>query len=157
MCSSDLHPLMIMGMNPNIPGSRLSRGFQDLLAHFRSSRVFINTTVEEFEDGYNLSMLEAMATGMPVVSSWNKSSPIEDGKNGYVSKDPEYLNRRIDSLLRNPEEARRLGGKARETVQEKFPLQRSLQSWRKVRSEERRVGKECRSRWPREHEKKKRK
>ena len=126
------HPLMIMGMNPNIPGSRLSRGFQDLLAHFRSSRVFINTTVEEFEDGYNLSMLEAMATGMPVVSSWNKSSPIEDGKNGYVSKDPEYLNRRIDSLLRNPEEARRLGGKARETVQEKFPLQRFLQSWRKV-------------------------
>lgn len=83
------HPLMIMGMNPNIPGSRLSRGFQDLLAHFRSSRVFINTTVEEFEDGYNLSMLEAMATGMPVVSSWNRSSPIEDGKNGYVSKDPE--------------------------------------------------------------------
>ena len=126
------HPLMIMGMNPNIPGSRLSRGFQDLLAHFRSSRVFINTTVEEFEDGYNLSMLEAMATGMPVVSSWNKSSPIEDGKNGYVSKDSEYLNRCIDSLLRNPEEARRLGGKARETVQEKFPLQRFLQSWRKV-------------------------
>ena len=126
------HPLTIMGMNPNIPGSHLSRGFQDLLEHFRSSRVFVNTTVEEFEDGYNLSMLEAMATGMPVVSSWNKSSPIEDGKNGYVSKDPEYLNRRIDSLLRNPEEARRLGGKARETVQEKFPLQRFLQSWRKV-------------------------
>ena len=126
------HPLTILGMNPNIPGSHLSRGFQDLLEHFRSSRVFVNTTVEEFEDGYNLSMLEAMATGMPVVSSWNRSSPIEDGKNGYVSKDPEYLNRRIDSLLRNPEEARRLGGKARETVQEKFPLQRFLQSWRKV-------------------------
>ena len=126
------HPLTIMGMNPNIPGSHLSRGFQDLLEHFRSSRVFVNTTVEEFEDGYNLSMLEAMATGMPVVSSWNKSSPIKDGKNGYVSKDPEYLNRCIDSLLKNPEEARRLGDKARETVQEKFPLQRFLQSWRKA-------------------------
>ena len=126
------HPLTILGMNPNIPGSHLSRGFQDLLEHFRSSRVFVNTTVEEFEDGYNLSMLEAMATGMPVVSSWNRSSPIEDGKNGYVSKDPEYLNWRIDSLLKNPEEARRLGDKARETVQEKFPLKRFLQSWRKA-------------------------
>jgi glycosyltransferase involved in cell wall biosynthesis len=85
------HPLTIMGMNQNIPGSHLSRGFQDLLEHFRSCRVFVNTTVEEFEDGYNLSMLEAMATGMPVVSSWNRSSPIEDGKNGYVSKDPEQF------------------------------------------------------------------
>jgi len=126
------HPLTIMGMNPNIPESRLSQGFQDLLEHFRSSRVFINTTIEEFEDGYNLSMLEAMATGMPVVSAGNKSSPIEDGKNGYVSKDPEYLNRCIDHLLKNPEEARALGEKARQTVQEKFPLNRFLQSWQKA-------------------------
>jgi len=126
------HPLTIMGMNTNIPGSRLSQGFQDLLEHFRSSRVFINTTIEEFEDGYNLSMLEAMATGMPVVSAGNKSSPIEDGKNGYVSKDPEYLNRCIDHLLKNPEEARALGEKARQTVQEKFPLNRFLQSWQKA-------------------------
>ena len=95
------HPLTTLGMNPNIPGSRLSRGFQDLLEHFRSSRVYINTTVDEFEDGYNLSMLEAMATGMPVVSSWNASSPIENGKNGYISKDSGYLNRCINSLLKN--------------------------------------------------------
>jgi spore maturation protein CgeB/SAM-dependent methyltransferase/thioredoxin-like negative regulator of GroEL len=126
------HPLTTLGLNPSIPDSRLSQGFQDLLEHFRHSRVFINTTVEEFEDGYNLSMLEAMATGMPVVSSWNKSSPLEDGKNGYVSKDLEYLNRCIDFLMRNPDEARKLGQKARETVQEKFPLNRFLQSWGKV-------------------------
>ena len=126
------HPLTTLGLNPKIPGSRLSEGFQDLLENFRSSRVFINTTVDEFEDGYNLSMLEAMATGMPVVSSWNKSSPIEDGENGYISKDPGYLNQRIDFLFKNPEEARRLGQQAQKTVQEKFPLNRFLQSWHKV-------------------------
>jgi spore maturation protein CgeB/ubiquinone/menaquinone biosynthesis C-methylase UbiE/thioredoxin-like negative regulator of GroEL len=126
------HPLTTLGLNPNIPGSRLSEGFQDLLENFSGSRVFINTTVDEYEDGYNLSMLEAMATGMPVVSSWNKSSPIEDGKNGYISKDLDYLNQRIESLLKNPEEARRLGEQAQKTVQEKFPLNRFLQSWQKA-------------------------
>ncbi|MBT3922101.1 MAG: glycosyltransferase [Nitrospina sp.] len=126
------HPLTTLGLNPSIPGSRLSEGFQDLIENFRSSRVFINTTVEEFEDGYNLSMLEAMATGMPVISSANKSSPIIDGKNGYISNDIKYLNQRIDFLLRNPDEARKLGEKAKETVKEKFPLTRFLQSWRRV-------------------------
>jgi glycosyltransferase involved in cell wall biosynthesis/tetratricopeptide (TPR) repeat protein len=125
-------PLKILGKNPQIPGSCLSQGFQDLLENFRRSRVFLNTTVEEYEDGYNLSMLEAMATGMPVVSTWNKSSPIEDGINGYVSRDPKYLNGRIEFLLKNPEEAKKLGVKARKTVQDKFPLTRFLYSWRKA-------------------------
>lgn len=126
------HPLTTLGINPNIPGSRLSEGFEDLLDNFRSCRLFINSTVDEYEDGYNLSMLEAMATGMPVVSSWNKSSPLEDGKNGYISKDSKYLNECIDYLLKNPDEARRIGEQGRKTVQEKFPLNRFLQSWQKV-------------------------
>ena len=126
------YPVTTLGINPNIPNSRLSEGFQDLLENFRGCRVFINTTVDEYEDGYNLSMLEAMATGMPVVSSWNKSSPIEDGKNGYISRDFDYLNECIDFLLKNPEEARKLGKQAQKTVQEKFPLTRFVHSWQKV-------------------------
>ncbi len=126
------HPLLTMGLNPNIPNSRLSQGFQDLLEHFQRSRLYINTTVDEFEDGYNLSMLEAMATGMPVVSSSNSSSPIKNHENGYISSDPQYLNSRIEFLLKNPEEARKLGENARKTVQEKFPLDRYLKSWKKV-------------------------
>ncbi len=126
------HPLMTLGFNPNIPDSHLSKGFEDLLENFRSCRVFINSTVDEYEDGYNLSMLEAMATGMPVVSTSNKSSPIEDGENGYVSKDLKYLNQRIEFLLKNPEEARRIGQRAKKTIKEKFPLDRFLDSWHKV-------------------------
>jgi spore maturation protein CgeB/cyclopropane fatty-acyl-phospholipid synthase-like methyltransferase/Tfp pilus assembly protein PilF len=126
------HPLKTLGLNPHIEGSRLSQGFDDLLEHFRQSRLFINTTVDEFEDGYNLSMLEAMATGMPIVSSWNESSPLVNGENGYISKDITYLNNRIEFLLKNPEEAKRLGDNSRKTVQDLFPLQRYLESWRKV-------------------------
>ncbi|MBT5028053.1 MAG: glycosyltransferase [Nitrospina sp.] len=126
------HPLVTLGLNPKILGSRLSRGFTDLLENFRQSRVFINTTVDEFEDGYNLSMLEAMATGMPVVSSWNKTSPINNAENGYISNDLQYLNNRLEYLLKNQDEAMKLGEKARKTVQEKFPLHKFLASWGKV-------------------------
>jgi glycosyltransferase involved in cell wall biosynthesis/tetratricopeptide (TPR) repeat protein len=126
------HPLITLGSNPSIPNSRLSDGFQDLLDHYRGCRVFINTTVDEYEDGYNLSMLEAMATGMPVVSSWNKSSPIEDGKNGYISKDSSYLNKCIESLLKNPEKAINIGKQGQKTLQDKFPLNRFLDSWQNM-------------------------
>ena len=126
------HPLITLGMNPSINNSRLTDGFHDLLENYRSCRVFINTTVDEYEDGYNLSMLEAMATGMPIVSTWNKTSPLEDDKNGYISNDLNYLNKCIESLLKNPSEAIRIGKQGQKTLQDKFPLHRFLDSWQKV-------------------------
>ena len=47
-------------------------------------RVYLNTLVEDYEDGYNLALLEAMSAGMPVISIANKTSPIENGVNGYI-------------------------------------------------------------------------
>lgn len=126
------HPLATLGQNPTIKNSRLSNGFEDLLTQFRSNRVYLNTTVDEFEDGYNLAMLEAMAIGMPVVSSNNNTSPLIDGKNGFISDDPEYLNRCISNLLENSEMAKQMGRHAKKTVEEKFPINKFIQSWNRV-------------------------
>ena len=41
-----------LGMNPSIPGSRLSKGFQDLKDHYSQCRMYLNTTVDGYEDGY---------------------------------------------------------------------------------------------------------
>lgn len=79
------HPILTLGMNPDIPNSRMSKGFKELLTQFQNNRVYINTTVDGYEDGYNMAMLEAMATGMPVVTCSNKSTPILDGENGFCS------------------------------------------------------------------------
>ena len=125
------HPLLTLGMNPGIPDSRMSKGFDDLLKQFRDNRVYINTTVDGFEDGYNLAMLEAMAVGIPVVSSQNKTSPITDGVNGFSSNDPDYLNRCIENLMQNPVLAKEMGEEARKTVAEKFPINKFIQSWSK--------------------------
>ncbi|MEK9628989.1 MAG: glycosyltransferase [Nitrospinota bacterium] len=126
------HPLLTLGMNPEIPGSRISDGFEDLLNQYKNNRVYLNTTVDGYEDGYNMAMLEAMATGMPVIASSNKTSPILDGENGFCSDDPEYLNRCIDILMKDPVLAERMGKNARRTVSEKFPIHKFLQSWNGV-------------------------
>lgn len=123
-------PCVTLGQNPRLPGSRLSAGFEDLLDHYRRGRMFLNTTVEGYEDGYNLSMLEAMAVGMPVISTRNSTSPIEDGFNGYISHDLNTLRRRVRELLNDGETARWLGHNARQTVQRMFPIQAFIDNWR---------------------------
>ncbi len=122
-------PCITLGLNPTLEGCRLSQGWEDLKEHYKRCRIYLNATVDEFEDGYNLAMLEAMATGMPVVSTANRTSPIVDGVNGFVSGDISYLKKRAEELLADPEKAREMGAAARNTVLEKFPVESFLNNW----------------------------
>ncbi len=130
-------PSTLLGLNDPEPGAevRFTRSWDDLKACFREHRVFLNTTVEPFEDGYNLAMLEAMATGMPVVSLANTSSPISDGMNGYASRDLETLHGRLEALLGNDELAHRMGAAARETIAERFHINDFARKWNSVLAE----------------------
>lgn len=122
-------PNILMGENPAIPESKMSKNWEELKSHYISHRLFLNTTVNQYEDGYNLSMLEAMATGMPVVSTANDTSPIIDGVNGFISDDINYLREKIQFLLENLDEAKRIGQNGRQTVKEKFNLQDFVDKW----------------------------
>lgn len=128
-------PCITLGLNPGLPGVHLSRGFDDLLNHYRQCRCYINTTVDDYEDGYNLAMLEAMATGMPVISTSNRTSPIHNGVNGFISNDLSFLRRCAEELLKNPVMARELGEKARQTIIDKFNIRTYLNKWNAVISE----------------------
>ncbi|VAX28805.1 Glycosyltransferase, partial [hydrothermal vent metagenome] len=125
-------PSTVLGLNPNMADSYVPESWKEFKDFMRSHRVYLNTTTHPYEDGYNLAMLEAMATGMPVVSIANPSSPIEDGINGYVSPDEDYLRGRIEELLKNSALAESLGRRARETVMDKFPIERFVEDWRMV-------------------------
>lgn len=124
----------LLGLNDPEPDAdvRFTRGWDDLKDCFRRHRLFLNTTLEGFEDGYNLAMLEAMATGMPVVSLPNRSSPLVDGENGFVSSDLDLLHERIERLLADPVLARRLGEAARETIAERFAIDDFARKWNRV-------------------------
>jgi len=136
-------PTTVLGINPTVAGSRLSENFDDLRDQLRAHRVYLNTTVDPWEDGYNLAMLEAMATGMPVVTTANATSPIVDGVNGYISDDENELHDRLERLLAEPELARKLGAEARRTVAEQFPIERFVENWREVIADTIRAHGEC--------------
>ena len=125
-------PLTLVGLNPTIPGAELSRGWDDLKARFRSHRVYIHTARAPFEDGYNLGMLEAMASGMPVVTLAHESSPIVDGVNGIVGDTSRELSLGLLELLEDPDRAKALGTQARETVRARFSMDSFIERWKAV-------------------------
>lgn len=125
-------PSRVLGANPEIAGAAPAPSWDALRAHYRNARCLLHVTREEYEDGYNLAMLEAMATGMPVVSLANNTSPLTDGVDGFVSADAAVLNARLRELLDDRELARALGARARETVAAKFPMEAFCEKWREA-------------------------
>ncbi|MBI5747624.1 MAG: glycosyltransferase, partial [Nitrospinae bacterium] len=125
-------PSTLLGINDPLDGGRFTESWDDLKECYRSHRVYLNTTADGFEDGYNLSCLEAMATGMPVVSIANKTSPIIDGYNGYISGDTKYLSEKIKYLLTSSDEAVRLGVNARKTIEKDFNIKDFVKKWNGV-------------------------
>ncbi|MBI5636662.1 MAG: glycosyltransferase [Nitrospinae bacterium] len=122
-------PTTLLGDNPQLDDSHPSKSWDDLKNHLRKCRVYLNTTKEPYEDGYNLSMLEAMAAGMPVVSLANPSSPLTDGRDGFVSDDLAKLRRSLELLLSDQLLAKTMGEAARRTVAEKFPISKFISRW----------------------------
>ncbi len=125
-------PSDIIGLNPSLPSAKPAASWEELKGMYRSYRLFLVTNREGVEDGYNTATLEAMATGMPVVSIKHSTSPVVDGYNGFISNDLKYLREKVAFLLRDRQEALRLGGNGRRTVMERFPLQAFIENWRKA-------------------------
>lgn len=125
-------PSKVIGVNTDIPGSEVAASWDALREVYRRHRCMLHVTREAYEDGYNLAMLEAMATGMPVVSLANATSPLTDGVDGFVSADAGVLHDRIQQLLDDPALARELGARGRETVAAKFPLDAFCEKWREA-------------------------
>ena len=126
------YPVTLIGDNPGIPESRRSKSWEDLKNLYASHRLYLHTAVSNCEDGFNLAMLEAMATGMPVVSTAHPTSPIQDGVNGFISDDLEYLREKIALLLSNRELAIQLGRKARETVARESSVTAFGERWNRI-------------------------
>jgi glycosyltransferase involved in cell wall biosynthesis len=126
-------PVRIIGENPTIPGVGPARNWDELRHAYSSCRAFVNLTREP-EDGYNLATLEAMATGMPVLTLAHPTSPICDGVNGLIARTAAELRDAASRLLRDRSLARRLGEEARQTVRAEFPIERFVENWNRVLS-----------------------
>jgi hypothetical protein len=125
-------PNLVIGENPGIPTSRVSKNWEDLKEQLRSYRVYLYTPIYPYEDGYNLALLEAMATGMPVATLRHVSSPVREGMEGIVADCAEELREKVVDLLDNPSKSARLGEGARQKVEKEFAMSDFQCAWNSV-------------------------
>jgi len=109
-------PLKLVGHNPGHPEARAAGSWSELKQLLAAHRFYVHTADPELEDGFNLASLEAMAAGLPVLGNANPSSPVEHGRSGWISDDPQELARGARALLEDRELARRMGAAARARV-----------------------------------------
>lgn len=84
-----------------------------------------------------LAVIEAMTIGMPIVALATTELPtvIENGVHGFVSANPDELAERMQFLLDNPEEAKRMGDNARQLALSRFGLDRFVRDWNNLFAE----------------------
>ena len=122
-------PCRLVGSDPDRPGGEPADSWDHLKSLLRSHRCFIHTSSQQADEGYDLALLEAMAIGMPVVSTVSPNSPVRDGVSGFVSDDIAYLRDGVRRLLADRELAVQMGQEARHRVLQEFTLKRFILSW----------------------------
>ncbi|HVP10864.1 MAG TPA: glycosyltransferase, partial [Phycisphaerae bacterium] len=79
-------------------------------------------------EGLGMVLLDAAATGVPVVASRLGGIPegVVDGQTGFLvpERDADALAGRMDDLLRDPATRRRMGNEARALVERRFNIVR---------------------------------
>ena len=95
--------------------------FAEVFSLLKLSNVFCLLSRSE---GFCNALLEAMASGLPCVVTrvGGNAEAIEDHRNGFLlpPEDAGAAAQRIKMLLTNPEEAKRIGRAARQTVEQRF-------------------------------------
>jgi glycosyltransferase involved in cell wall biosynthesis len=122
-------PTDLVGHNPELPGVVPAGSWDELRARYREHRAYVHSAGAGLDDGYNLGVVEAMMTGMPVVSLSGSESPVVDAVSGYVSDDVSYLNGRLGALLADRELALELGANARRRALELFDVAAFVAGW----------------------------
>jgi glycosyltransferase involved in cell wall biosynthesis len=77
-------------------------------------------------EGFSNALIEAMAAGLPCIATrvGGNAEALQEGVNGFLidSEDHETLAERLLQVLRDPQAARRMGRRARETAVERFSM-----------------------------------
>ena len=107
----------------------------DQLYHIFSVSVMLTNTSVHLE-GISNVILESMAVGVPVIATkaGGTMEIIEDKFNGILvsEKSPQKVAEAIVALLSNPQKAEELSIRARQSVREKFDLQRYVKEYESI-------------------------
>jgi glycosyltransferase involved in cell wall biosynthesis len=89
--------------------------------YYSSASIFVMPSLTE---GGPRVVLEAMASGLPVVTTENSKNLVEDGKNGFVVpiRNVEAIKEKIEFFYYNRDIIEKMGDEARKTIENKKPF-----------------------------------
>lgn len=89
--------------------------------YYREASLFVLPSLSE---GNPKVVMEAMSHGLPIITTENAQSVVEDGRSGYVLpiRDVEGIKEKIMFFYENREEMIKMGVTARETMENKTPF-----------------------------------
>ena len=121
-------PLDLVGMDAQSAGGIGEIGNLELSAFSASYRFFFNPIRWT---SLGLAVVEAMTIGMPIVglATTELSTIIRDGESGRIDTNVSALIDAMQRLLRDPDEAHRLGNGARKVAMERFHIDRFVRDW----------------------------
>lgn len=123
----------LVGHNPGnsfVPSQSINNPVE-LSQTFAQARYFLNTSLLS---PCPLSLLEAAAVGLPIVSTAYQEVPkiFTHGNDAFLSNNPTELAAYCNLLASNKELAAQMGGKARQTIINKFNLDQFTNNWNNV-------------------------
>lgn len=103
----------------------------ELVGLYSGSRIFVNTSTIS---PVPTALLEAMSCGCAVVSTATCMIPeiIENGVNGFITNNEDEMRAYLEQLLNDKELATKLGKAARQTIIDKFSVERFTMEWNDI-------------------------
>jgi glycosyltransferase involved in cell wall biosynthesis len=121
-------PLDLVGIGATELGGVDSLAHGELHAFESHYRFFFNPIRYT---SLGLAVCEAMMVGMPIIglATTEMVMLVENGVSGYVDTNVNALVERMQELIHDPVEARRLGEGARQTALDRFDIERFARDW----------------------------
>ncbi len=108
-----------------ISGIKVIGTVEDVRPYYEKAKVYVAPF--RFGEGTRLKILEAMATGVPIVSTKEGCQGIDvvDGEHLLIAKNKNEFGEKVIELLSSPQKSKVLAESARKLVEEKY-------SWKKI-------------------------
>jgi glycosyltransferase involved in cell wall biosynthesis len=97
-----------------------------------SHRVFVSAAHAPFDTGAPAALLDAMAAGMPVVTTAGPDTPVVHGVNGFIAADAAAIRNHVLELLSDRDLAMTLGRAGREQVLASHNHTAFAEAWHRV-------------------------
>ena len=113
------------------PFSKPAKDLKDLILHYQSAQIFINTSLVS---PVPMALLEAASCGCAIITTKTSDIPniFTHGENCLMGNDPKELHDFGELFLKDTKLREKLGAAARKLVQERFPMDKFVNSWNQM-------------------------